>query len=164
MIPRPSPELVIHLPNGKDTLLSQYRGKAVVLAFVLTTCPHCQKLTRILTGLQKEYASRGVQVLEAAINQNAAQVVPAFIQQYQPNFPTGYADWNMAINYLQITATNPGYLPKMVFIDRKNVIQAQYAGEDPFFLEQNMEKNVRAEIQKLLAASGPARKTAAKKK
>lgn len=168
-VPRPSPEFVITLPDGKQTLLSQHRGKIVALAFISTTCPHCQRLTQALTGIQRDYASRGVQVLETAINQGAAQLVPAFIQQYKNNFPTGYSDWNMVMEYLQISIMNPGYLPKIVFIDRKGVIQAQYAGENPFFTDKDQDQNVRMELDKMLQASAigakktPARKTAAKK-
>ncbi|HZT28963.1 MAG TPA: TlpA disulfide reductase family protein [Bryobacteraceae bacterium] len=163
-IPRPAPEFVITLPNGKQTLLSQYRGKIVALAFISTTCPHCQRLTQALTGIQKDYAPRGVQVLETAINQGAAQLVPAFIQQYRTNFPTGYSDWNMVMEFLQISIMSPGYLPKMVFVDRKGVIQAQYAGENPFFADQDQDKNVRAELDKMLqAAAIGARKSAPRK-
>ena len=36
-IPRPAGEVPIQLPNGKQDLLSKYRGKVVVLGFILTT-------------------------------------------------------------------------------------------------------------------------------
>ena len=35
-IPRPAPEFVIRRPGG-DLLLSQFRGKVIVLAFLFTT-------------------------------------------------------------------------------------------------------------------------------
>jgi hypothetical protein len=36
-IPRPAPELAIALPDGKQLRVSEYRGKAVILTFILTT-------------------------------------------------------------------------------------------------------------------------------
>jgi hypothetical protein len=36
-LPRKAPELAIVQPGGKQILLSQYRGKVVVVAFILTT-------------------------------------------------------------------------------------------------------------------------------
>jgi len=36
-IPRKSPEFVIQLPDGKQLLVSSYRGKVLCLAFILTT-------------------------------------------------------------------------------------------------------------------------------
>ncbi len=36
-IPRPAPDVTIGLPGGKQLKVSDYRGKVVVLTFILTT-------------------------------------------------------------------------------------------------------------------------------
>jgi hypothetical protein len=162
-VPRPSPEFVIHMPDGKETLITQYRGKVLAVAFVSTTCPHCQRLTKVLSAIQTDFGTRGVQILETIINQNGAQLLPAFIQQFRPNFPTGYAEFNAVLEYLQLSMMTPGYVPKMVFIDRKGVIQSQYEGQNPFFTDPDQDKNIRAELEKMLTASAPAGKAAKKK-
>jgi hypothetical protein len=36
-LPRKAPELTIPLPDGQSVKISDYRGKVVVLAFILTT-------------------------------------------------------------------------------------------------------------------------------
>ena len=36
-IPRKSPEFTIHLSDGKDVKVSDYRGKVLCLIFILTT-------------------------------------------------------------------------------------------------------------------------------
>jgi hypothetical protein len=36
-IPRKAPEFVIQLPDSKQLLVSQYRGKVLCLVFILTT-------------------------------------------------------------------------------------------------------------------------------
>ena len=36
-VPRPSPDLAITFPGGKQAHLSEYRGKVVVLTFISTT-------------------------------------------------------------------------------------------------------------------------------
>ena len=53
---RPSPPFTILRPGAAPIQLSQYRGKVVALAFIQTTCSHCQQLTTILNLLAKEYA------------------------------------------------------------------------------------------------------------
>jgi peroxiredoxin len=73
-IPRNTPEFAINTTDGKQILLTQYRGKSVVLAFILTTCPHCQKTIGMLGKLQPEYAARRIQAL--AIEDAARQNVP----------------------------------------------------------------------------------------
>ena len=54
-VPRPAGEFAISMPYGGQTLLSQYSGKVVLLAFILTTCPHCQHTTQILSAIQNDY-------------------------------------------------------------------------------------------------------------
>lgn len=36
-VPRKSPEFAVELPDGKQVLVSSFRGKVLCLAFVLTT-------------------------------------------------------------------------------------------------------------------------------
>jgi hypothetical protein len=36
-IPRPAPDLTIPLPGGKQVKLADYRGKVLIVAFILTT-------------------------------------------------------------------------------------------------------------------------------
>src|SRR5262249_3032087 len=60
---RPSPDIAIHLSPTKQVSPTQYKGKVLLLAFIQTTCPHCQQSVQMLTGLQREYGPRGVQFL-----------------------------------------------------------------------------------------------------
>lgn len=36
-VPRQAPEFAVHLPDGKQVLVSSYKGKVLCLAFILTT-------------------------------------------------------------------------------------------------------------------------------
>ncbi len=148
--PRPSPPLTIERLGAPDLQLSQYRGKVVALAFILTTCSHCQDLTKLLGPLSREYALRGVQVLECAFNDDAQQTMAGFLQQFQPPFPVGWTNRAVAMAYLQRTIldTRPLYVPHMVFLDRRGIIQAEYPGESDFM--KDPATNIRAELEKLL--------------
>jgi peroxiredoxin len=147
-VPRPAGEFAIKMPNGQVTLLSQYAGKVVVLAFISTTCPHCQHTTQVLSAIQNEYAQRGVQCLAAAFNPEAASLVPGFIAQFRPTFPVGSADRDSVMEYEQASLAKPNYVPDLLFIDRNRVIRAQHDGGDEFFKEQ--EKNIREMLDTLL--------------
>jgi thiol-disulfide isomerase/thioredoxin len=148
--PRPSPPLEIERLGAPPVQLSQYRGKVVALALISTTCPHCQDLTRLLVSLSREYALRGVQFLECAFNDEAKQSMGGFVQQFQPPFPIGWTSHAAVLAYLQRTIldTKPLYVPHMVFLDRRGIIQADYPGESDFFKDQPT--NIRAELEKLL--------------
>ena len=159
-LPRKCPDFAIHLADGKSLPLSQFHGKIVAVAFISTTCPHCQHYTGTLSAIQKEYAPKGVQILAAAFNDGAQALLPAFVAQFQPAFPVGWQDRVSALSFMQISILNQGYVPKVVFIDRAGVIQKQFEGQDPFF--QDPDKNTRAALDEMLKAPVAQRKGAVK--
>lgn len=167
LLPRPSPEFAINLPSGGQVLLSQHRGKVVVMVFVLTTCPHCQTTTVLLSKLQREYGPRGFQVLESAFNDMAGMLVPDFVNRFKPAFPVGYNNREAVMEYLQLSPMYRTYVPLIAFVDRKGAIRAQHGGEEDFFKEDQLEKNLRGMIENLLkesSATGIQKKPARTKK
>lgn len=157
-VPRKSPPFSL-LGIGQTALpLESFRGKVVALAFISTTCSHCQDLTRELGPLSKEYAPRGVQFLECAFDDGAQLAVPGFIDQFQPPFPVGFSGRAAVDVYLQrsVMDTRPLWVPHLVFLDRAGVIQADIDGEDPFMKDPL--PNIRAELDKLLGGGGAAKK------
>ena len=136
--------------------VSQYRGKIVALAFIDTTCPHCQELTGTLKGIVRDYAARGVVVLECAFNDGAEAGLAEFQQRFGPTFPVGWNSRAAVMSYLQYNLLDPRplYVPHMVFIDRAGAIRADYPGEDVFFRDPNA--SIRAELDKLLRGRGAA--------
>ncbi len=162
--PRPSPELTIHLTPSGEISPAQYKGKVVVLAFILTTCPHCQRAVQMLSGLQSEYGPRGLQVMAVAINAMSNMLVPDFNKQFHPNFPVGWGMHQDMLTYLNHSVMAPPYMPSFVFIDRKGMIRYQRLGDDPL-MANDQEKNTREAIEELLKEpAGKKTATAAAKK
>jgi thiol-disulfide isomerase/thioredoxin len=145
-LPHKAPDFTINLTDGKTLTLSQYKGHPVVLAFILTTCPHCQAAVRVLSKLQTEYAPRGLQVLASAIEQDAQAHVPLFIKNFAPPFPVGYNTGTEAGTILRPTGRLP-MMPLMGFIDKHGILRSQHEGEEPFF--NDLETNLRQEIEAL---------------
>jgi peroxiredoxin len=148
-VPRPSPDFAVNMVGGQQIPVSRYKGKVCVLAFILTTCPHCQQTIGYLSTMQNEYGPRGLQVLASAIDDMGKMNVPDFIKRFQPPFPVGFNDRDTAQGYLQHPTIFRLYVPQIVFIDRQGTIRAQYAGEDRFFAE-DQEKHIREQIEVLL--------------
>jgi peroxiredoxin len=157
-VKRPSPVFSIQRADAPPLQLSQYRGKVVLLAFIDTHCPHCQKLTGYLNELAPKYAARGVQVVACAFNEDAQRSLAEFQQQFHPAFPVGFSNRAAVMAYLQISMmdTHPLYVPHLVFLDRSGVIRADVAGESDFM--KQVETNIPAELEKLLKASATAAK------
>ncbi len=55
------------------------------------------------------------------------------------------------------------YMPGVLFIDKDGVIRSQYEGRDTFLEAGSAEKNIRAEIEKMLAQPA-VKKSPSKKK
>ncbi len=150
-LPRPAPEFTISLTNGHQLRLSQYRGKVVVLAFILTTCSHCQRTTGYLNKLQSELGPHGLQVLESAIEENARGNVAGFVQQFQTPFPVGYnTNTVQVLDFLQHPTMMIPHMPLLAFIDRQGIIRGQHEGNEEPFFGPDHEQNLRNQIEALL--------------
>jgi len=162
-LPRPSPDLTIHLNGGGQVSVSQYRGKVLAVCFILTTCPHCQKTIGYLIKAQNDFGPRGFQVLAAAIEGGADQAVPGFIQTFHPTFPVGFSGVRTAMDYMQHPPFLNPHMPLLAFLDRQGVIQAQYEGDDPKFFSDDQEQNIRKQVEDLLKSPATGSKTSGKK-
>jgi len=162
-LPRKAPEFVFNLQTGQQLLLSSMRGKAVAIAFMFTTCPHCQALCPILANIQKDYAAKGVQFVGDVIDDGAKDGLVNFTMNYSRGaFPVGWSTQQAALEFMKHPDPH-FYVPMMAFVDKKGNIVSQYIGDNDFFREQD--KNIRAELDKVLAGNAapkPAAKTVTK--
>jgi len=163
-VPRPSPDFAINLGQGKQLRIGQYKGKTVVVAFILTYCSHCQKAIGALSKVQRDYGPRGLQVIASATEDMAAAALPGFLRQFDPPFPVGVNTTAEFIAYMQHPVMLQLYMPGLVFIDKNGMIVAQYEGRDAFLEETSVEKNIRAKVEQMLAPPAAAPKKAAGKK
>ena len=68
----------------------------------------------------------------------------------------GFATRESVQEYMQLPPSKPGYVPQLLFIDRKRVIRAEYVGNDDFLRDQDT--NIRALAETLLKEPVAARK------
>ena len=123
-VPRPAKELTIVEPSGKQSLLSQYKGKVCVIQFLFTTCPHCQKLSQELTKLQGELGP-GVQMLGVAFDEANAAKAAGYVRQFNVGFPVGFADRTTVLNYLGLSVMDRFVVPQVMIVDRNGTVRAQ---------------------------------------
>ena len=153
--PRTAPELVIHRAGAPDLKLSAYKGKVVVLAFLNTGCSHCQHFAQQLAVYQKEYGPRGVQVLAVVFDKEAKGQLETFRDKYVQGYPVGYSDEATVMNWLTQPVEQGYFVPIVVFINRRGVIESQHLGDDNLF--QDPDGNIRANLANLLKAPGTGR-------
>ncbi len=149
-LPRKMGEFGFELPNGRQALLSQYKGKAILLSFFSTTCPHCQTASRYIEKLSKEYGPQGFQAIGVCFDPMAKMLTPEFIQKQGLTYPVGSALDNQVLEYIQHPAGMIPYVPIFVLIDKQGMIRAQFQSgiNEEFF--KNQDANLRAEVEKIV--------------
>jgi len=148
-LPRKSPEFTISPPGGKETLLSSYRGKVVLIGFFSTGCIHCQNTAKVFNGLQEAFGAEGLQAIAIAFNQDAdAAKVKEFGHLYAPSYPVGLSKADNVISYLGISVMERYVYPQVVLIDRKGMIRAQSDIKGTQELQEIV--TLRPQIEKLL--------------
>jgi peroxiredoxin len=124
--PRKSPEFRFSEPSGKQRSLSNFKGKVVVLAFLVTNCPHCARVAKMLAGVQGELGQRGLQTIGIAFdNDISGKTVARFSQELGVTYPIGFSSSTEVDSYLGRTRAERIMVPQIVVVDRTGVIRAQ---------------------------------------
>jgi len=151
-LPRKSPEFTFVEPSGKQVLLSSLKGKIVVMPFMFTTCPHCQRYAQDLTQLQKEFGPRGVVFMGTVFNDANAAMAAQFVKEFNVGFPVGYATRDQVVSYLGLSVLDRWVVPQVAIIDRRgNVVLQSAATGSPELQEPG---SLRTLLDKLVKESG----------
>ena len=155
---RPLADVPISQVDGKKLDLKRYRGKALVLVLISTTCEHCGEVFDLMIQIQKDEGPHGLQVVAAAGDDNGAFAVIPFSTAHKPNFPLGFVDRPTLRKLANLTLKDRPFVPILLFVDAKGSVRVQMFGNDP--LLQKPEGIIRSTIRELLKEPGI---TAAKK-
>ena len=154
-VPRPVGEFKALDTSGQPISLASFPGKVVVVQFLYTWCPHCQETARMLSKIQGEWGSQGLQVIGVAfndeVNTNNLAANNAELTKFKAHatFPLGIAAKEAAVKYLGISIMENFGVPQLVIIDRKGMIVAQTEAKPTGALLA--EPNLRAKIASILA-------------
>jgi thiol-disulfide isomerase/thioredoxin len=84
--PRPT-ELTLKDIKGRYIRLRDYRGKVVLINFWATWCPPCRAEIPDLIRLQREYRSRGLQIIGVTYPPQKLATVRRFVRRAKVNYP-----------------------------------------------------------------------------
>jgi peroxiredoxin len=167
-VPRPAKDFDFLDANGKHTMLSSFRGKVVVIQFLLTTCPHCQAMSQMLTKMQTELGPKGFQAIGVAYNEATPDMVRRYISDYHLGIPVAYAAHEPILEFLGDSVMDRMAFPQVAVIDKKGMIRAQSEPQGTASLQQ--ESSLTELVESLMkegatsSAKKPAAVTAATKK
>jgi peroxiredoxin len=128
-----------------------YRGKVVLVDFMQTTCPHCQKLSEILEQAKVKYKDK-IMILSIVTVPDTFANVQKYIAEHKVTSPILFDSGQVMASYLRITPQNPSVsFPHLFLIDAKGVIKNDFgynSATAPVFEGEGLFP----EIDKLLAA------------
>lgn len=81
------PDISLKDVNGKIVSLKKYQGKIILLNFWATWCLPCRAELPELVKWQKEYQSRGLQIIGITYPPNNHKSIRSFIKKNKINYP-----------------------------------------------------------------------------
>ena len=136
MIGKKAPDFTLPDLNGKPVTLSKFQGKVVVLDFWATWCAPCREELPYFQSLHDQYRDKGFEILGVSMDDNAADVVPAFLKDKNIRYTNLLFDAKVEELYGPING-----LPTTFIIDRQGTIRQRFTGAPP---ESVIENAVRA--------------------
>jgi peroxiredoxin len=127
---KPAPPLALKDIHGHLFNLSDYRGKVVLVNFWATWCQPCRREIPDLVNKQREYRSRGLQIIGITYPPEKISEVRRFVRKFRMNYPVA-----MGTKETKSLFTSTETLPMTLVIDRDGVVRDVIEGimyEDEF--------------------------------
>ena len=143
------------LPDAKMLVhdLGDYRGRPVVLEFMLTTCPHCIAFVPVLEKVQEHYGDR-VAIVTIVNPPDNMTTVNQFVAKHGITYPVLFDMGQAAYSYVLRQSFSQ---PQLYLIDASGMIQRHYE-YGPFTRDIFEGNGLYAELDRMLGGSAPAKK------
>ncbi|HEU0196208.1 MAG TPA: TlpA disulfide reductase family protein [Nevskiaceae bacterium] len=127
--------------NGQHYALKQWRGKLVLINFWATWCVPCRKEIPLLVQAQRQWGSKGLQIIGPAVDD------PTAVRQKMPalgiDYPVMTGSPESMIALMSTLGNAPGGLPFSVLIAPDGRVVERHLGEfDAAGLKRLIEQNL----------------------
>jgi thiol-disulfide isomerase/thioredoxin len=113
------------LPDGKRSVISEYKGKVLVLDFYATWCVPCRDSVPHLIGLQKKYEDQGLRVIGLNVGgPGDEEEVPAFAKEFGIQYTLGKPDQELVTFLL----SDVDAIPQTFVFDREGKLVERMIG------------------------------------
>jgi thiol-disulfide isomerase/thioredoxin len=121
--PRTAPAVVLRDLNGRTVRLTDFKGKVVLLNFWATWCPPCRAEIPELINWQREYESKGLQIIGVTYPPTNRRRVRRFLRASKITYPVLLGDRKTKALF-DVSET----LPFSVVIDREGKVRENIEG------------------------------------
>jgi len=131
-----APDFTLKTLDGQEIVLSQFRGKVVLLDFWATWCGPCRESTPHLIQLYKTHRESGFELIGMSVDKGDDKVVRNFVQSMDIPYPIVIAPEEVVRKY-RVTG-----IPTTFLIDKEGKIREKTAGFSSTVAQQTAAKIV----------------------
>lgn len=136
-----APPVVLKDLKGRTVRLTDFKGKVVLLNFWATWCPPCRAEIPELVRWQREYGSKGLQIIGVTYPPTNRRKVRSFVRAFRVTYPVLLGDKKTKALF------DAGEtLPFSVVIDREGKVRENIEG---ILLPEEFEEKVKPLLQPL---------------
>lgn len=121
--PRPAPTVVLRDLNGRTVRLTDFKGKVVLLNFWAMWCPPCRAEIPELIKWQREFGSKGLQIIGVTYPPTNRRRVRRFLRASKITYPVLLGDKKTKALF-----DTGETLPFSVVIDREGKVRENIEG------------------------------------
>jgi peroxiredoxin len=117
------------LPDSslKQHDLMDYRGRIVLIDFMMTKCPHCVTFSKVLERVKARYGNKVAILSVVNYSSDNSNTVAAYINANGVTVPMLYDCGQVMASYMQLNSGKANIdLPHLFIIDREGFIRNDY--------------------------------------
>lgn len=117
--------------NFKRYDLQDYRGRWLLIEFMITNCPHCKELSHALEAAKEKFGDK-IAILSVVIAPPETQeTVAKYIEENKVTVPILFDQGQMAASYFNATPAKPTFdTPHLFVVDPKGAIVRDFGHSD----------------------------------
>jgi thiol-disulfide isomerase/thioredoxin len=115
--------------SNDNLTLSSFKGKAVLLEFMVSWCPHCQNMVPIIKTLDQNYSQQNLTIISVAATWEGANAesTAQFIRTYGTTWLHALDQKNLVFDKYGVNST-----PTYFVIDPQGVVRFRLEGEQSY--------------------------------
>jgi peroxiredoxin len=120
---RPAPDFKLKSLEGEDLVLSELKGRVVVVNFWATWCGPCRVEIPHLKSLYEKYNSEGLEIIGISLDRGGERVVKPYVEKHEIKYPITMGNMEVVSKYGGIEG-----VPTTFIIDREGNIRYKWVG------------------------------------
>ncbi|MDE0126663.1 MAG: TlpA disulfide reductase family protein [Bryobacterales bacterium] len=134
--PRPAQPFEAVSYDGRTVSLDALKGKAAVLMFFSTDCPHCQRTALRIDPIYRSLRERGFEVIGLSLNSTDNAGLREFANRFQASFPLTLSSRSEFSRISGVSVMTRIYYPYLLFLDRDGMIQEEHQGSEQAWFDR----------------------------